>query len=199
MWSQDSQLYLCYGITPKDTPLSLNIRNIETQHLKQIYTSDMVILANFDPFGKYIVVLLLGNALELYDAHTLDKIRSINLAETKNDVPTLRDHRLGDWSPEYGFFVCPNLNDSRLPIALVFDRNRNFNIKEILIGHQATISCAKFNPNVYEFESDTTFILAVGDSSGCLSLWRIGKTKSYKEPLFIISSPSKAEESIEGI
>lgn len=56
-------------------------------------------MVNFDPFGKYIAVLTLKNILELYDARTLDKIKSINLAENKNDVLTLKDRRIGDWSP----------------------------------------------------------------------------------------------------
>lgn len=71
VWSQDSRHYLCYGLTPKDTPLAINIRNVQTNELRQIQTSDIAVLANFDPFGKYIMVLLMKNCLDLYDAHTL--------------------------------------------------------------------------------------------------------------------------------
>ncbi len=140
---------MCYGINPKDSPLSVNVRNLETNELKQIITQDTPILVNFDPFGKYIAVLMLKNNIDLYDASTLDKIRSIILAETKNDIPTLRDRRLADWSPEFSYFVCPNLHDSKTPTAVIFDRNKNFVTKDILIGHQSPISCAKFNPQAF--------------------------------------------------
>lgn len=142
---------------------------------------------------------MLNNILDLYDSRTLDKVKSINMAESKNDIPTSRDKRHADWSPQYSYFAVPNLNDSKLPTAIILDRNKNFSPKQIILGHQATISCLKFNPQVFEYEGDTTFILAIGDSSGCLSLWRIGKINSYKQPLFIASSPNKAEQSIEGM
>jgi WD40 repeat protein len=195
-WAQDSQCYLCYGINPKDTPLSVNIRHIESNTLRQILTQETPVLADFDPFGKYIAVLGVSNVLELYDTRTLDKLRSINLADSKHDVPSLRDKRPADWSPEYSLLAAPNLNDTRVPSTIIFDRNRNFLVRDILLGHPATISCLRFNPNIFEYQSDTTFILAIGDNSGCLSLWRLGKTNNYKEPLVILSSPCKAEESI---
>jgi WD40 repeat protein len=106
-------------------------------------------MANFDPFGKYVMVQLLNNSLELFDARTLEKVKVINLAETKNDLPTKGDRRTADWSPEFSYFVCPNLNDARVPTAVILDRTRSFGIKDILIGHQSTISCCKFNPNIY--------------------------------------------------
>jgi hypothetical protein len=49
----------------------------------------------------------------------------------------------------------------------------------------------------------------MGDSSGCVSIWRVAKPQSggsmasidpnNQKPLFIITSPSQAEESVENI
>jgi hypothetical protein len=37
-------------------------------------------MVSLDPFGKYIAVLTLKNIIDLYDAQSLDKIKSISLA-----------------------------------------------------------------------------------------------------------------------
>lgn len=99
IWSPDSQNYICHGVNPKDMPLAVNIRRLENLEVRQIFTEETAVMANFDPFGKYVVVLLLSNTLEVFDVRTLEKIRSISLAESQSDVLTKGDRRLGDWSP----------------------------------------------------------------------------------------------------
>lgn len=91
-------------------------------------------------------------------------------------MPTVNEHRVMDWSPDFGFIAVPNLNDSKISSGIIFDRNANFDLKEILVGHQAPLSCLKFSPIIYNYKKGTCFLLAVGDTSGCYSVWRISKS-----------------------
>jgi len=78
------------------------------------------------------------------------------------------------WSPDFNIIVCPSLDDSKIALAVGLSRQNNFKIKHIFLGHVSSVSCAKFNPNLYEYEGEITSILALGDSHGVVSLWRIG-------------------------
>ena len=118
------------------------------------------------------------------------------MAETKKDINSVKDRRIMAWSPDFTLLAAPNLNDLKVSSTVVFDRKKNFTVKNILIGHRTPINCLKFNPHIYDFEGDKVFILAMGDSSGALSIWRIGTNKIYSEPLIIASSPIIADESI---
>ena len=96
------------------------------------------------------------------------------MAFNSKDFHCLKDHKVLSWSPDFTLLASPNLNDVKISTAIIFDRTKNFNVKNILIGHKTPINCMKFNPNIYETEGEKTYILAVGDSSGTLSIWKIG-------------------------
>lgn len=133
----------------------------------------MVFAANFDPFGKYIVVLLKTNTIVFYDAQTLDPLQEISMACNERDPPPFKDRRVIDWSPDYGYVLVPNLNEFKVPIAVLFDRHSKFSVHMVISGHTYPITCIKFNPNIFEYEGKLTFIVAIGDASGCISVWRI--------------------------
>ena len=80
-----------------------------------------------------------------------------------------------DWSPDFGYLLVPNINEIKSPSAILFDRHLNFKINRIFKGHTSPINCMKFNPLIYEHEGKLTFIVAIGDTSGCISIWRIAK------------------------
>lgn len=44
-------------------PIYVAIRNIHSDALRQIYVKDVPVLANFDPFGKYIMIMSNKNVL----------------------------------------------------------------------------------------------------------------------------------------
>lgn len=110
------------------------------------------------------------------------------MANSVEDLNSVKEKRVMSWSPDYTLLACPNLNNMKLSTGIIFDRKKNFTVKNILVGHKTPINCLKFNPHIYEFEGEKTFILAVGDSTGTLSIWRIGTIKSYDTPLMIASS-----------
>lgn len=100
------------------------------------------------------------------------------------------------WSPDFSHFVCPSLDDSKVALAIDLLRGNNFNINQAFLGHISSISCAKFNPCLYSYEGDTTSILALGDSHGIISVWRVG-SKIYSNPLLMLNSNNEYHEVVE--
>lgn len=100
------------------------------------------------------------------------------------------------WSPDFNHLVCPSLDDSRIALALSLNRSTHFKVRQAFMGHVSSISCCQFNPNLYEFEGDTTSVVALGDSHGVVTLWRVGK-KCYGEPLILLNSSPDYHEVVE--
>jgi WD40 repeat protein len=73
------------------------------------------------------------------------------MAHSKNDVKTMKDRKVMSWSPDYTLLACPNLNDSKVSTIAVFDREKDFSVKNILIGHKTPVNCMKFSPYIYEY------------------------------------------------
>jgi WD40 repeat protein len=102
------------------------------------------------------------------------------------------------WSPDFNHLVCPSLDDNKISLALDLCRSTGFKVKQVFLGHVSSISCATFNPNLYEIDGEVSSILAMGDSHGVVSLWRIG-SKPCTEPLLIINSCNEYHEVIEDL
>ena len=75
--------------------------------------------------------------------------------------------------------MIPSLDDSRINLAFNLSRKADFQIKNIYMGHCSAISCCKFNPKLFKFNGEITKIVAMGDSSGNISIWRVGLNKDY--------------------
>lgn len=134
---------------------------------------------SFDPFGKYLFVLLRNNHLEIYNTLNYQKQKTINLSPVNVKINPIREIRSGGWSPDYGNFVIPSLDDSRINISFNLSRKYDFQIRNVYMGHCSAISCCKFNPKLYKYNSDITKIFAMGDSTGNISIWRIGLSSTY--------------------
>jgi hypothetical protein len=95
-----------------------------------------------------------SNIVYLYDSQNYSKLKEIPLSpETsplKNAV-TVREYRGMAWSSDFSHFVCPSLDDSKVALAIDLLRGNNFSIHQAFIGHISSISCAKFNPRLYNF------------------------------------------------
>ena len=129
----------------------MHIRNVETGELEVLAFDSLVVSSLFDQFGKYIAILSSDNKIHIYDSTTLNLIKNISMAETKKDINSVKDRRIMAWSPDFTLLASPNLNDLKVSSAVVFDRKKNFTVKNILIGHRTPINCLKFNPHIYEF------------------------------------------------
>ena len=79
------------------------------------------------------------------------------------------------WSPDFSSTVVPSLDDSKIAIAVGLSRSHHFAPTQAFLGHVSSISCAKFNPHLYHHQNKVVSILALGDSHGVVSLWRVGE------------------------
>jgi hypothetical protein len=64
-WSPDSTSYCCGGLNKKN---SIKIRNVENGTCKEIILSLAVSSISYDPFGKYLLILLRNNVLNVYNS-----------------------------------------------------------------------------------------------------------------------------------
>ena len=188
VWSPDSQSIAYGGLSKKNT---IKIKNIQLGATRDLPIPLAVSGISFDPFGKYLVILLRNNVISVYNTSNLSKVKEIPLSPTDphNNTNTVKEIRIMDWSPDFNHLICPSLDDSKVSLALNLSRNSGFKIRQAFLGHVSSLSCSSFNPNLYEFQGEVTSILALGDSHGVISLWRIGKTV-YSTPLLIINSNS---------
>jgi hypothetical protein len=76
--------------------------------------------------------------------------------------------------------VCPSLDDSRINLAINLSRSKDFKAKNIFMGHCTSISCCKFNPKLYKWKGEVTSIVAMGDSAGNVSFWRVGGKTDFQ-------------------
>jgi WD40 repeat protein len=154
---------------------------------------------SYDPFGKYLLLLVRNNIVYIYNSISLGKVSEVALspkAETLENINTVKETRNMGWSPDFNYLVCPSLDDSRISLAINLCRSNNFKVQNVFYGHVSSISCAKFSPNLYEFEGQPTSIVAIGDSHGVVSLWRVG-AKVYDKPLLICNSKEEYHEVVE--
>ena len=186
-WSPDSIQVAYGGISRKSC---IKVKNIETGITRDISIPLAACAISFDPFGKYLLLLLRNNILYVHNATSLEKIKEIPLSlnlNTKENISTVRETRVMDWSPDFNYFVCPSLDDNKVSLALNLSRSGGFRVKQAFLGHVSSISSVKFNPNLYEFNKEVCSILALGDSHGVVSIWRVGQ-KASQEPLLLINS-----------
>lgn len=71
-WSPDSQSIAYGGLSMKN---SIKIKNIQTGATKDILISLAVCGISFDPFGKYLLILLRNNFLYVYNSANLSKTK----------------------------------------------------------------------------------------------------------------------------
>lgn len=163
------------GLSKKNT---IKIKNIQSGNTQEISIPLVLSGMSYDPFGKYLLLLLRNNIVYVYNSSSLTKIREVLLspdASPSRNVTTHVEVRTMGWSPDFNHLVCPSLDDNKIALAMDLCRTNNFKIRQVFLGHASSIICAQFNPNLYEYEGDITSILAIGDSCGVVSLWRVGK------------------------
>lgn len=137
------------GLSKKNT---VKIKNIQTGATQELSIPLVVSSISYDPFGKYLVLLLRSNIIYLYNSSSLSQIREIPLspnAKTLHNANTVKELRVMTWSPDFTNLVCPSLDDSKIALALGFSRSNNFKVRQVFLGHVSSISCACFNPNLY--------------------------------------------------
>ena len=148
-WSPDCHTIAYGGISKKNT---IKIKNISTGSTRDLVIPLTVCGISFDPFGKYLIVLLRNNVVIAYNSNDLTKMREVMLspqASSKNNLFTVREIRTMSWSPDFNNLVCPSLDDSKVSLALNLCRSSGFKVGQAFLGHVSSISCAKFNPNLY--------------------------------------------------
>jgi WD40 repeat protein len=97
------------------------------------------------------------------------------------------------WSPDFNYLVCPSIDDSKVSLAFALCRSMNFKITYAFFGHASSISCASFSPILYECNGEPCSILALGDSHGAVSIWRIS-SKNAVTPLLLSNSDTSSNE-----
>lgn len=180
----------------------VKIRNIETGGSQEIAVALAVCGLSFDPFGKYLLVLLRDNILQVYNSSSLALQHQVPLspgASTGLNVSTVKDIRQLGWSPDFAHVLCPSLDDSCVSLSLSLSRSNQFGVRQAFFGHVSSISGGQFSPNLYRFEGEVTSILALGDSHGVVSLWRVGSTKVYDQPVLVVNSEGGYHEVVEGL
>ena len=151
-WSPDSINVAYGGLSRKNC---IKIKNIQTGATKDLAIPLAVCSISFDPFGKYLLLLLRNNILYIYNASSLSKVKEVPLSPNTNkkeSINTVRDIRGMGWSPDFNYLVCPSLDDSKVSVAVNLSRSGGFRFKQGFLGHVSSISCAKFNPNLYEHD-----------------------------------------------
>jgi WD40 repeat protein len=137
------------GLSKKNT---VKIKNIQSGATQELSIPLVVCAISYDPFGKYLLLLLRNNMVYLYNSSSLSKIREVPLspeASPLENVNTVKELRVMGWSPDFNHLVCPSLDDSKVAVALNFSRNNSFKVRQAFLGHVSSISCSRFNPNLY--------------------------------------------------
>lgn len=150
-WSPDSQMIAYGGLSRKNT---IKIKNIQTGGTRDLPIPLTVSGISFDPFGKYLLLLLMNNIVYVYNSSNLSKVREVPLspsADPNQNSNTVKEIRMMGWSPDFHHMVCPSLDDSKVSLALDLSRSGGFKVRQAFLGHVSSISCASFNPNLYEF------------------------------------------------
>jgi hypothetical protein len=69
------------------------MKNIETGATKDLPISLAVCSISFDPFGKYFILLLRNNIINIYNSNNLTKVKEVPLypnADPKESLNTVR-------------------------------------------------------------------------------------------------------------
>lgn len=78
-WSPDS-LWIAYGgLSKKNT---VKIKNIQSGATQEISIPLVVCSISYDPFGKYLLLLLRNNILYVYNSTSLNKLKEVPLDPT---------------------------------------------------------------------------------------------------------------------
>ena len=148
-WSPDSAQIAYGGVSRKSC---IKVKNIETGATREVPISLTVCSISFDPFGKYLLLLLRNNILYVHNANSLEKVKEVALspgASEKESIATVKENRIMSWSPDFNFLVCPSLDDNKVSLAINISRGGGFRVKNVFFGHISSISSAKFNPTLY--------------------------------------------------
>lgn len=76
-WSPDSVWVAYGGLSKKNT---VKIKNIQSGVTQEIFIPVVVCSISYDPFGKYLLLLLRNNILYLYNANSLNKVKEVPLS-----------------------------------------------------------------------------------------------------------------------
>ena len=71
-WSPDSSQVAYGGLSRKNT---IKIKNIETGATRDLPIPLAVCGISFDPFGKYLILLLRSNIVYVYNSNNLTKVK----------------------------------------------------------------------------------------------------------------------------
>lgn len=150
-WSPDSSSLAYGGISQKNT---VKVRSLESGLRGELPFSLQVAAISYDPFGKYLLILVHSNILYVYNCTSLAKLQEIPLspsAHPDKNISTVKEIRTMSWSPDFNYLVCPSIDDSKVSLAFALCRSANFKITYAFFGHASSISCASFSPILYEW------------------------------------------------
>lgn len=80
-WSPDSLSVAYGGLSIKN---AIKIKNIQSGSTKDLPITHAVCSISFDPFGKYLLLLLRNNFVSVYNSTNLSKVREIQLGLNGN-------------------------------------------------------------------------------------------------------------------
>lgn len=184
------------GLSKKN---AIRVRSLDGATSGELLFDLTISAISYDPFGKYLLVLARSNILYVYNCTSLSKLREVPLspnAHPLTNISTVKEIRGMSWSPDFNYLVSPSLDDNKVSLAFAMCRSQNFKTTHAFIGHASSISCASFSPNLYEWEGEPCSILALGDSHGSVSIWRVC-SKTSASPLLVSNSKTDYNEVVE--
>lgn len=192
-WSPDSTSLAYAGLSKKN---AIKVRSLESGTSAELAFDLTLAAISYDPFGKYLLVLAHSNILYLYNCTSLTKLREVPLSPNAHPLThanTVKELRAMSWSPDFNYLVSPSLDDSKVSLAFSLSRAANFKTTHAFIGHASSISSAAFSPILYQFQGDFCSILALGDSHGVVSIWRVS-SKASPTPLLLSNTNTDYSE-----
>jgi WD40 repeat protein len=117
-----------------------------------VESDNKIVSCIWDPLGKYICWLSLGNNVHVYNLSSkkVETSVSLNLKADKSELFVSKEERLMDFSPDLNYLLVPSLDDKKMPFVCALKRSNNFQIEFVFAGHFSSITCVKFYPAIFE-------------------------------------------------
>ncbi|KAI8811781.1 WD40-repeat-containing domain protein [Cladochytrium replicatum] len=179
-WSPDNTILASCGL---DSAIFIwSAKSFERLH-KIVIQKGFVKGLTWDPVGKFLAAQSDDKSLRIF--RVSDWAEEQNITEPYTQGASTTFFRRLSWSPEGSCLVTANGENGSVPVAPIVNRD-GWTSEVSLVGHQAPIEVALFNPVMFELPSEDdpdshkiiTGVCALGSQDCGVSVWWTGKARS---------------------
>lgn len=159
-----------------------------------IEIDNKVVSCIWDPLGKFICWLTLGNQLQVYNLNSkkIENTISLNLKIDKTELYVSKEERMMDFSADLNYLLVPSLDDKKMPFVCALKRSNGFQVEYVFAGPFSSITCVKFFPAIFESSEGIKTVFAMGDSFGQISFWEMSEKKMREGPLMLLKNDDQS-------